>query len=80
MNIEINGKEYSVVTCSDSDYSESIDILSNIDDTDNNIASTAIIEIMNKALDNTVTVEEIKDFDASLITKIILIYFDVQNE
>jgi uncharacterized protein len=80
MNIEINGKEYNVVTCPATDYSESMKILSNIDDADNNIASTAIIEIMNKALDNTVTIEEIKDFDAATITKIILMYFDMQDE
>lgn len=79
MSIEINGKEYNVVTCPASDYSESMEILSIIEDSDNNIASTAIIDIMKRALQPPATVEEIKEFDASTITKIIINYFDMQD-
>lgn len=74
--VEINGKQYNVLKCSDYDYQESLEILSNIDSLDNNIASTAIIEILNKALDNAVPTEEMENLDTNLITEIILTYFD----
>ena len=79
MKIESNGKEYNVITCKESDFQESMEILSNIDSEDSGEASTAIIEIMNRALQPSATLEEIKEFDASTITEIILTYFDMQD-
>lgn len=77
MKIESNGKEYNVTTCKETDFQESMGILSSIDSEDGDEASSAIIEIMNRALQPSATLEEIKEFDAKTITEIILIYFDM---